>query len=265
MFEGLLQSISMFHVLGILLIIVFILYYIYMNRDLGNTDVLTSLTPLNVKKDIVTADEVQKTILGSGGSTVMGFFSLQAGNRTTTYNNNFVSVIYVDNNWWLETSNTSASNVSARLRVKTLKKENGSNTPQNEIIDLPPIPKQKWVFIAILREGRRFDVIYDNRIVASHHLNHYPVVISSPLSIGSNGLDGSAIHVIINKNRLVPTEAERQRLMYVDTNNNITEDHYLFPSFPNLKMFVECPPGLPCDPITKPPTDNMYSWSTPYA
>ena len=54
MFEGLLQSISMFHVLGILLIIVFILYYIYMNRDLGNTDVLTSLTPLNVKKDIVT-------------------------------------------------------------------------------------------------------------------------------------------------------------------------------------------------------------------
>jgi hypothetical protein len=30
-------------------------------------------------------------------------------------------------------------------------------------------------------------------------------------------------------------------------------------------MFVECPPGLPCDPITKPPTDNMYSWSTPYA
>jgi hypothetical protein len=263
--QQLFQSISMFHVLGILFIVILILYYIYINRDPNNMDVLPTLTPLNVRKDIVTPDVAQQMIVGSGGSTVMGFFSLQAGNRTTTYNNNFVPLMQVDNNWWLEISNTNIDDVSARLRVKTSKNGTTSSTTEDEIIPLPSIPKQKWVFIAILREGRRFDVVYDNRIVASHHLNQYPVVITSPLSIGSKGLDGKVIHVIINKTRLTPSDIERQRLIYVDTNNDILEDNYLFPSFPSLKLFAECPSGLPCDPITKAPLDNMYSWTTPYA
>jgi hypothetical protein len=62
-----------------------------------------------------------------------------------------------------------------------------------------------------------------------------------------------------------PDEVERQRVSYVDTNNDIVEDNYIFPSFPTIKLFTECPPGLPCDPIRKPPKNNMYEWSTPYA
>jgi hypothetical protein len=39
---------------------------------------------------------------------------------------------------------------------------NNSGTQQEEYIELPPIPRQKWICISILREGRRFDIIYDN-------------------------------------------------------------------------------------------------------
>jgi len=260
-FQQLFQSISILHIITVIIIIMIVLYYLYINRDAGNTDLLTALTPLNKKKDIATPDIVQQTILGSSGSTVMGFFLLQNGNRTSALNNNFISLMQVDNNWWLEVSHSPTTDIAARLRVQINK--NGIN--EMEYIELPPIPKQKWMFVAILRQGRRFDVIYNNRIVASQRLRNYPVIISSPLSIGNDNLDGNVIHVIINKDRLSPDDIERQRRIYVDTNNDIIEHNYIFPLFPTWKLFAQCPSGLPCDNITKPPNDNMYSWSTPYA
>ena len=136
---------------------------------------------------------------------------------------------------------------------------------KQETIELPQIPKQKWIFIAILRDGRRFDIIYDNKIVASQRLEYYPVVISSPLSVGNKGLDGSVIHVIINGTRLTPNAVERERLTHVDTNNTVLEANSIDISFPGLKLFAQCPSGLPCDPITKPPNNNLVQWKTPYA
>jgi len=136
---------------------------------------------------------------------------------------------------------------------------------REEIIDLPNIPKQKWVFLAILRDGRRFDVIYDNQLVASHRLEYYPVIISSPLSVGNKGLAGSVLHVLVNGTRLTPSEVERTRVGYVDTNNTVLESSWIASSFPSIGLFAQCPSGLPCDPITKPPANNLFQWRTPYA
>ena len=121
------------------------------------------------------------------------------------------------------------------------------------------------MFIAILRDGRRFDIIYNNEIVASEILEFYPVVISSDLSIGNNGLNGSVIHVIINDKRLTPTVIERERVSHVNTNNMVLDVDSITTSFPGMNLFAQCPPGLPCDPITKPPTNNLLQWKTPYA
>jgi len=263
MFEfitDLFQSITMAHVLVILIIIANVVYYIYIETRIDINDMLRKLTPLQIKKDIMMPDKTQNVILGSGGSTVMGFFNIQNGDRTTSYNNDFMSILFVDNNWWLEVAN-GASSTSARLRVQT----NHGGEMTTEIIELPPIPKQKWVFIAILREGRRFDVIYDNRIVASKRLRNYPVVISSPLTIGNTKVTGKVIHVIVAGSRLSPNDIERQRKIYVDTNNDILEDNPILTSFPTLKLAAVCPSGLPCDNVTRPPKNAMLEWSTPYA
>jgi hypothetical protein len=64
---------------------------------------------------------------------------------------------------------------------------------------------------------------------------------------------------------MTPNEVERQRLVYVDTNNGILENNYIFPSFPTLKLFGVCPSGLSCNTITQPPSNVMNTWSTPYA
>lgn len=246
----------------ILLLITFyiIVYVIYPGS--GNNDILPKMASLNTKKDILTSDITQSTLLANAGSTVMGYFYLLDGDKTKSYTNNYTPIIQIENNWFLEISQSPNGNSSAaRLRVQT----NDNSTLQQEIIELPQIPKQKWQFIAILRDGRRFDVIYNNEIVASQILEYYPAIISSPLSVGNTGLSGSVIHVIINGQRLTPVQIERERVSHVDTNNTVLEADSIDISLPGLNLFAQCPPGLPCDSITKPPTSNLMQWKSPYA
>ena len=251
-------------IFGIILLLttLYIIFYIIYPGS-GNKDILQKMTSLNVKKDIYNSDVTQTNILASSGSSVMGFFYLNSGDKTIKYSDGFTPLIQVQNNWYLEIAQSpiGTNNSAARLRVIT----NNKGTMSDEIIELPQIPKQKWVFIAILRDGRRFDVIYDNKIVASQRLEYYPVVISSPLSIGNKGFNGSVIHVMINNTRLSPSEVERERVAHVDTNNTVLEANAIDMSLPGLKLFAQCPPGLPCDPITRPPNNNLLKWDTPYA
>jgi hypothetical protein len=257
---GMLIANIIFGIILLLVTIYIVVYYIYQGP--GNMDILQKMTRLNEKIDIYNADVTQKNILATSGSTVMGFFNIQDGNKTLNYSQNFTPILQVENNWFLEiaSANTSPTTNSAQLRVYT-----NSGAFKYEIIPLPPIPKQKWVFIAILRDGRRFDIIYDNKIVASDRLEYYPVVISSPLAIGNTGLNGSVIHIIINSTRLSPNVIESTRIRYVDTNNKVLEANQIGISLPGLNLFAQCPPGLPCNPITQPPNNNLLQWKTPYA
>jgi hypothetical protein len=176
----------------------------------------------------------------------------------------FIPLLQIENNWVLEISPAPdfKTGVSARLRVFT---SIPGKQDIAEIIELPPFPQQKWVFVGILRDGRRFDVLYNNQIVSSHRLNNYPQVIPSSLTIGSKGLIGSVIHVLTNNVRMSPYDIERLRSTYIDTNGVVLEDNTLDISLPSINIFAKCPPGLPCDPVTQPPPNNLIQWSTPYA
>lgn len=250
-----------FGIIVVLITFYIIVYGIYASS--GVNDMLTEITPLKAIKKVVDPDEVQKQLLGTSGCTVMGFFKLMNGDRTMKYTDQYTPLIDVPNNWALEISPSPSETkpTSARLRIQ-VKDASGI---KSEMIDLPSLPKQKWIMIAILRDGRRFDVMYDNKVVASHRLTNYPVIISAPLNVGNIGLDGKVIHVLIHSRRLLPSEVEKERIKYVDTNNVILEDHAINMSFPSLKLFAQCPSGFPCEPVTKPPSNNLISWDTPYA
>ena len=165
-------------------IIIAALYYYFLYTGDNTMDVLTTLTPLSDSKQIVTADKTQSVLLERGSSTVMGFFNFQQGDRTAKYidklrPDEYIPVMYVANNWSFEISQrpSGTMDTNARLRVIT---KGSSGTAVEQLMDLPSIPKQKWICIAILRDGRRFDIMYDNKIVASHRLQNYPVIISNP-------------------------------------------------------------------------------------
>ena len=247
----------------ILIVITFYIVYSIIHSGSSTTDLVPTTQSLAEKKDILYPDETQSLLLGGGGSTVMGFFKLENGDKTVKFANSFTPLLQVENNWFLEVAPAPAGrdHTTARLRVQT----NDAGVFKQEVIDLPNIPKQKWVFLAILRDGRRFDVMYDNQIVASQRLENYPVIISSSLSVGNTGLSGYVSHVLVHGVRLTPDQVERERLAYVNTNNTVVEADSVASSFPSAKLFAQCPPGLPCDPITKPPSNNLLQWRSPYA
>ncbi len=250
-----------------------IVYQIYPSAN--NQDVLFRKVPLHVKKNVLMPDRVQTDLLGSSGSTFMGFFYLNQGDKTLRYAQpgQYIPLVQVENNWVLEVipSPKEKKEYGARLRIQTQQ----AGVFQYETIPLPSLPKQRWVFLAILREGRRFDVLYDSRIIASHRLEYYPVVIASPLSVGEKGLEGTAIHMKVNSRRLSPEEVERERKTYVDTEGNVTDTRddddgkSLWERIgswnPLALLRVECLPGLPCHTLTAPPSKQLYQWKTPYA
>lgn len=254
---------------GIVILTVYIILTYVVNINPDTLDTLTKITPLSSNKVVLMSEMVQSMLLGNSGSTVMGFFNIQQGDRTAIYidklqTDTFIPIMQVANNWHIEISHspTGQKQTSARLRVQT---KNGNGELKDEIMDLPPLPNQKWLCITLLRDGRRFDMMYDDKIVASQRLQNYPVVISSPLTVGNKGLDGSVIHVIVSSRRYHPDEVEKERLKYVNTNNMILENNLFDITLPTISLFGKCLPGLPCDAVMKPPRDNLFQWKTPYA
>jgi hypothetical protein len=234
----------------------------------GNQDVLDAQTPLNQKKNVLMPDRTQSEIVGSGGATVMGFFYVNQGDKTLRYGDSYVPLMEVEGHWAVEiVPSPREKEVGARLRIQTQQ----AGRYQSETVALPAFPKQRWVHLAVLREGRRFDVLYDGEIVASQRLEYYPAVVVAPLSIGNKGLDGAAIHLKVNGRRLSPEEVERERKTRVDTNGRVVQASSMtFPSVPMppnplAVLTAECPAGLPCETVTAPPKKPLYAWKTPYA
>jgi hypothetical protein len=81
---------------------------------------------------------------------------------------------------WLSgyTSDNDKSKSDALLKIKTAK---SVNAYYMEAVELPAIPMQKWVMVTIVKEGRRIDVYYGEKLAASKLLDYIPVSSESKL------------------------------------------------------------------------------------
>lgn len=243
---------------GIAFLVLILLYFLiaYFYAKPVPIDILPSAISLNTVTPLLSSNQANGSLLTGAGSTFCGLFNVTMGNRTANMNtSSFTMLVGVQNAIEFQLAPSSAGS-TARLVVGT------SGPP--EIINLPPFPLQKWVFLTLLRDGRRFDVLYDNQIVASHRLAQYPTAIVSPLQVGGPTFVGQVIHATHAPYRLSPDEVAVLRATYTDATGAPTPPSpfpYTF-NIPNFLTF--CIPGVPCNPIMKPPTNNRMSWTTPY-
>jgi hypothetical protein len=244
---------------GIIFIILIVIYAIvaYYYSVPPPVDLAPTLTPLNKKTELISSNQAVQTFLKGEGGTIAGLFNVYMGDRTVALGaTNYTTLVGIVGTVELQLVPANASSPTkstARLKV-------GS-----EIIDLPPFPQQTWVFLAILRQGRRFDVIYNNKIVASHRLDNYPTGTTNTLQMGDSAFLGNAIHINIVNRRLSPQELATMRGSISDTTGAPpTPLPFPFPfSLPSFQNF--CLPGLPCNPVTTPPKDTMKQWNSMYS
>ena len=275
---------TVFIVLLIVTIVIYTVIAIIYSSSNSYTDLLPSLTSLSAQTQILDSGSVKTTLLSQGGSTVAGFFNVQFGDRTTRMKIpigpsglppppalTYTTLVGVKGAFELQIapsrlffdvsggSNVQIPQSTAQLVVYT--GNSGADT-----IPLPPLPQQTWVFISILRDGRRFDVMYDDKIVASQRIDVYPLAIQNPLMIGDPALLGHAIHMFTKSTRATPNQITALRAAYADmTGQPPVKFPLSFLPIPFGAVQTACIPGIPCNPVSKPPNNTMKAWSSLYS
>ena len=265
----------------ILVLVVYTVMAIVYSSSNTYSDLLPSPTSLTAQTQILDSGSVKTTLLSQGGSTVAGFFNVQFGDRTSRMTDSnveftppaltYTTLVGVKGAFELQIapsrlffdvsggSNVQIPQSTAQLVVYTSHRN-------FDTIPLPPFPQQTWVFLSILRDGRRFDVMYDDKIVASHRIDVYPITVSNPLMIGAPPLLGQAVHLFTKSTRLTPTQISALRATYSDMTGQPPIKFPLpFLPIPFGTVQTSCLPGMPCNPVSKPPANAMKAWSSRYS
>jgi hypothetical protein len=258
-------------IFAILLIIFLIL--VFQTRTPGIQDYMPSMTSLAEATFPLSSQQANQILLTGPGCTLAGLFNVTIGDRTnqlaTPATSNFTTLFGSVGSIEFQLAPASVSSHSSTAQLLI-----GTQAGKSEAIPLPPLPAQKWVFIAILRDGRRFDVLYNDSIVASHRLEAFPATsVQNQLQVGSKPSTpaaaprflGNAIHLFAVNYRMTPADLAILRARHVDTTGAPpTSLPFPFPiNLPSLQSL--CIPGLPCSPVNQPPPNALQAWSSPYA
>ncbi len=123
----------------------------------------------------------------------------------------------------------------------------------------PPLPEQKWTFVAIVIEGRRFSIVYNGRVVSSKLIDKMPAITKAgQLGSGYTNIFGEIALVSYNNRAMT---AEELAIEYASSSDTRGKPHTATISLMNM---LSCPAGG-CSKPAIPPIRAIMSWETPYA
>jgi hypothetical protein len=136
---------------------------------------------------------------------------------------------------------------------------------KTEIINVKNLPLQKWIYLGIVREGRRFTVYYNGEVITSHRLEYFPITSTTSLKIGDPALRGYYAFPQLVGTPLDTSEMKK----YEDLSSDTRHKPYLKDvSWTDMfsSIFKGCPDGLFCFSTSKPPSTNpLKTWNSRYA
>jgi hypothetical protein len=242
-------------------------------------DYATDSMKLSEQNTVANYSDVKDNFLVPGTASLVGFFYIEAGDRTGNLNGDMRILINLGNIIALEISpvprkisqeyvkSGNSLTTTAQLRLVTY----GDGGFSTEQISLPDIPLQKWICIGILKDGRRIDVVFDDKIVASRRLAYnIPVqpygglVIGQKNSKDKTGLRGQFQHVFIMPERLNINDFVGFRDNYINSAGDLVGKNTLPIPFLKADFSVINIPGLTGEGVSSAPPNTLKKWYTPY-
>jgi len=162
--------------------------------------------------------------------------------NSTASNSYLTKLVWLSNVLELWSAGYTSSNdkpfVPAILKVKTAK---DSTQSYMESVSLPAIPLQRWTVITIVKEGRRFDVFYGTKLVASKVLDHYPIPpgLSDGWMGGATGWKGNVGYFSVKSASVTTDEVAADVASVVDTQGVPFTQMNFFSELPTFS----CPGG----------------------
>lgn len=244
--------------------IVFYISFLVINYIWPNQKSLDSLiviypqgAPLSVQTNLATSDTFVEPFFKGNSGSLLFYVKLEPSQRTQDIQNPYSSIISIASSFSFEipvAPDAGFVNKSGRARLVVT-----NDKGVKEVIELSPLPLQQWVEVAILREGRRYDVVYNNKTVASQRLRNLPAIRKSTLFAGGPGLRGTIGLVRVAARRLTIGEIQYEHAKTSDTRGK-----------PYLKATISnpikelCPPGAPCSSVNSEPNSPLLFWDSPY-
>ena len=202
-----------------------------------------------------------------------GICSCIGNDCSTCKHNGYVNILNVSNILRIELLAAPDAgrqgSASVQLIARCLRKKEGQATTEviEETLVLPNIPFQKWTMITVAREGRRFDIYYNNSIVLSKRVQYILDSGSavSPIIAGDPRLHGLIAHVNIVPRKFTASDVSNTYKNKADTNGEpyLGGDTALLTSITNLTPF--CKDGSCVNGPNIKPASPLMDWETEYA
>lgn len=198
-------------------------------------------------------------------ATLLVYIKYQINNKTSSVSadTNPLRIIELQNTLKLEIT---PGNIHKPQTTNLVIQTHKGTTAGYESFPIRNFPEQKWVQLVIVREGRRYTVYYNGKIVLSQRTLNYPTVNSSQFIIGDSRISGT-----FALPRVVPVEyrisdVQNDLRNTSDTRHKpVSPDDAILPKGWSFLPSFGCPNGLFCYPIAQPGSNPLKSWKTPYA
>lgn len=163
--------------------------------------------------------------------------------------------------------NAAAVQLVVRTFTGPSARPNGPTTGKTvveETLVLPNLPIQKWTMITIAREGRRFDIYYNDSLALSKRTQNMVDIQSAfgPITAGDPMLSGKIATVQVFNTKLSATDVSKEYSRLADTNGQ----PYLESNQTNLLDYMPLCKGGSClqGPNVR-PASPLLDWDTDYA
>lgn len=182
----------------------------------------------------------------------------------------YVNILNISNIVRLEmltSPDASRQNVAmVQLIARTIRRKVTDNTTEvvEETLVLPSIPLQRWTMITIARDGRRYDIYYNDKLVSSKRTEHVIDVNSAinPIVAGDPKLMGSVAYIEVFDARLTQAQVAANYSRLADTTGQpyLTKETNILSDMLTLCKGGNCLKG----PAVR-PSSPLLDWDTLYA
>lgn len=250
----------------IIYLIVYIIQYIFSSpvpSRIGDETI-----DLSVTTQVISNEQLKQAWTATSGSTLCFYINPYIKDRTSISGNEYANAIQIGSKQILQiliAADAGRGYSSAPARLVVHLKDN--TTP--EYIDIQNLPLQRWSAVAIVKQGRKFNIYINGKLSVSHVCNAMPDFDQTqPLRIGDTRLGGSISLMSLSG---FPSNADTIASL-VRSTSSINMEPYLssgFASFipiPSFGFSINMCPGGNCNSsrINGNP-GPLNQWTSPYA
>jgi hypothetical protein len=234
-----------------------------------------SLTAPPGGTQIINSEQLKTAWTSTSGSTLVFYINPVINDRTGQSGNEYANVVQIGSSQVFKLlvapdAGRGLAMAPALLQIDIAKTSTTSTqAPVPEIVEIPNFPLQRWTGVAIVRQGRKFNIYLNGKLAVSHMCNTMAEFDSNqPLKVGDPRLGGT-----IEQMSLAPyaLEAKDVRELYratVDTSGKPIKAieisivlHSLVPDFSLLPNNWWCPGGN-CSSTQG--ISPLEQWTSPY-